>query len=308
MMLTTRGSILRLLMWQWRYVTFFAICATIATVAHHYFVMPWLKLPTLPLAVVGAALGIFVSFRTNSAYDRWWEGRKLWGRLINSSRMLASQALTFARDGGAPDARAVEIVRRHVAYVHTLRILLREQKLVADSELERLTKVGGVPELDDIAALARQSNPTHALLHRQMEQLVEISEDGKMDAFRLQAATETLRQLLDIQGGCERIKKTPLPRGYGFIASRLILMYAILLPFALVADLGWLTIPISVFVLLAFALISEAGRVIEDPFSTFWNGLPLQALSMTIEVNLRERLGDEGLPKIPGPDARGVLM
>ncbi|MCA9619570.1 MAG: hypothetical protein KC731_11110, partial [Myxococcales bacterium] len=108
--------------------------------------------------------------------------------------------------------------------------------------------------------------------------------------------------------GCERIKKTPLPRGYAFIAERLIMAFSFLFPLATVAELGWFVIPVSVLVCLAFTLISEAGRVLEDPFSTFWNGLPLMALSRTIEVNLRQRLGETDLPPIPGPDKHGILM
>ncbi len=99
-----------------------------------------------------------------------------------------------------------------------------------------------------------------------------------------------------------------MPRGYGFIADRLILVYGCLFPLALVAHLGILTIPINVLVCLSFALISEAGRVLEDPFTMFWNGLPLSALSTTIELNLRQRLGETELPSMPAPNERGILM
>jgi putative membrane protein len=99
-----------------------------------------------------------------------------------------------------------------------------------------------------------------------------------------------------------------MPRGYGFIAERLIWAYGLLFPFALVEDVGWLVVPINVLVCLSFTLISEAGRVLEDPFTLFWNGLPLQNLSLTIERNLGERLGDAELVEIPGVDGHGILM
>ena len=107
---------------------------------------------------------------------------------------------------------------------------------------------------------------------------------------------------------CERIKKTPLPRGYGFIVEQLIRLFAILLPFVIVEDLHLLTIPITVLVCLAFALISEAGRVLEDPFSLFWNGLPLFAMSRTIENDLLSRMGVDALEPLPTPDENGILM
>jgi putative membrane protein len=99
-----------------------------------------------------------------------------------------------------------------------------------------------------------------------------------------------------------------MPRGYGYFAELLIQMFGVLLPLGLVQDLVWLTIPITVLVCLAFTLISEVGRVLEDPFTTFWPALPLSALSKTIEINLRERLGEEDLPPMPKPDERGILM
>jgi putative membrane protein len=114
--------------------------------------------------------------------------------------------------------------------------------------------------------------------------------------------------LLDAQGGCERIKKTPFPRGYAFISERLVVAFGMLLPFAMVKDLGWVAVPINLLVCGAFALISEAGRVLEDPFTMFYNGLPLAAISTTIELNLRQRLGELDVPAMPVPDARGILM
>ena len=299
MMVSNKGSVVRLLSWQWRNVLLFAACAMVALLLIDVAGQRWLELPVLPLQVIGAALGIFVSFRTNSAYDRWWEGRKLWGKLINVSRMWATQAVMYV--GPADEERAQRMVHRHVAYVHALRRLLRQQDPFEDEHFVR-----ALP--DDPESLQGQSNLTHALLHLQMKDVIELEAQGKLSAFRTQSLDGSVMSLLDVQGGCERIKKTPFPRGYGFIAERLVIAYALLLPFALVHTLGWMAIPANVLVCLSFALISEAGRVLEDPFSLFWNGLPLTNMSLTIERNVRERIGDRDLPEIPGPDASGILM
>jgi len=114
--------------------------------------------------------------------------------------------------------------------------------------------------------------------------------------------------MLAIQGGCERIKKTPMPRGYAFIAERLIIAYGLVFPFGLVFEIGWLAVPVNILVCLSFALISEAGRVLEDPFTLFYNGLPLHQISMMIERNLGERLGDEELVEVPEVNEYGILM
>jgi len=301
MIVSNRGSVLGLLSWQWRNVVLFIATASAVAFVHAH-VWPQAKIPQLPLAVVGGALGIFVAFRTNSAYARWWEGRQLWGRLVNVSRTLCSQALLYLPQEGEGRALAESIVRRHVAYVHALRAVLRAQDVFRDEDFTRTLPAG------ERASLEKESNVNHAVCHRNMADVALAVRRGWIDTNQLLAFDESLRTVLDVQGGCERIKKTPLPRGYAFIAERLIWAFSALFPLATVNDLGWFVVPVSVLVCLAFALISEAGRVLEDPFTMFWNGLPLTALSRTIEVNLRQRLGDVELPAIPGPDAAGVLM
>lgn len=303
-MVSNPGSVARLLKWQQRNVTHYTIAAVVAFLL--WKLQRYTPLPNVfvmnatPIGVVGGAIGIFVSFRTNSAYDRWWEGRKLWGRLINTSRHFATQALHFV--GPKDEALGEKLVRRHIAYVHTLRCLLRKQDPFLDSYVKKYL------EPDELDALRGKSNTTHAILHLNHGDFTVAAETYSIDERRLQQLDESVRHLLDIQGGCERIKKTPLPRGYGFIAETLIRYYSYILPFALVEELHWVAIPISVLVCTSFMLINEAGRVLEDPFSLFWNGLPLMAMSRTIENDLLSRMGVEDLDPVPGPDAQGILM
>lgn len=298
MIVGTTGSVWGLLRWQWKKALFFTATATLVTVLHKFFDIAHVLLPTTPVLVVGGALGIFVSFRTNSAYDRWWEARRLWGQLVNTSRALASQALCYLKDA----ALARAIILRHAAYVHVLRCLLREQEPWVDEHVERLLGA------EDREALRGETSPTHALLHRQLAAVTVVNDRGELDALRLQSFDRSIAALLDVQGGCERIKKTPMPRSYGFIADRLIVAYGALFPLAMTEELGWLMIPVNVLVCIAFALISEVGRVLEDPFTMFWNSLPLTALSLTIENNIRQRLGDRDVPPIPKPVPPGILM
>ncbi|NVB38442.1 hypothetical protein G6O69_11420 [Pseudenhygromyxa sp. WMMC2535] len=304
-----RGSIFNLLGWQWKAVLTFVVASTLVVIGDVFFtdVVSHLLLPVTPVAVVGGAIGIFVSFRTNSAYDRWWEGRKLWGRLINSSRHFCTQVLGYLPAGEAgPSPLQRALIHRHIAYVHALRVILRGHSLGEDADF------GAFVAADEREVLLGESNPTHAMLQRQLEALIAENDGGRLDSLRLQSFDETVRALLDIQGGCERIKKTPFPRSYGFIADRLIAIYGVLLPLGLVGGLEgwntWMVIPMTVLVCLSFTLISEAGRVLEDPFTMFWPALPLSALSKTIEINLRQRLGDADLPAMPRVDARGILM
>lgn len=294
-----RGNLFGLLVWQWRNVLLFILAAAAAAVAHELAGSYFPKISAIPVATMGGAVGIFVSFRTNSAYQRWWEGRQLWGRLINTSRHFATQALVYL--GDRPDeARA--LVRRQIAYAHVLRCRLRDQDPLADTDVLAFLS----PE--EKAALAGESSQGHLLLHLQMEALARLSRERVIEPATLRSFDESVRAFLDVQGGCERIKKTPFPRGYTFISDRLIMAFGLLLPWTLLQDMGLWGVPLSILVCFAFALIGEAGRVLEDPFTMFWPALPLTALSKTIEINLRQRLGETDLPKMPVQNARGVLM
>ena len=304
MMVGTKGSVFGLLKWQWKNTLLFVSSAAVVVALRELVGWDWLDLPALPLGVVGGALGIFVSFRTNSAYDRWWEGRKLWGRMINSSRHWGTQVMSYLKRGrdGEASAHQRALILRHAAYVHVLRCLLRGQDPFEDSDV--------MVHLERDPSLRDETNLTHALLQRQLDDATRFSEEEHFDEFRLSNLDLTIRQLLDIQGGCERIKKTPMPRGYGFIAERLIQYFSVLFPLTIASEIGWWTVPINLLVCMAFALISEAGRVLEDPFTMFFNGLPLMAISRMIEVNLRQRLGEPRaeLPPLLEPDPRGILM
>jgi len=297
MMVTYQPSIAGILVWQWRSALLFTAAGLLAQCAHQYARWTHLTIPTLPVSIVGAAIGIFASFRTNAAYARWWEGRQLWGRLINASRTLGSQAMAWLPED---DARA--LLRGQIAFCHLLRCALRDDDPWADPQVQAATT-------DAVRArLADERNVPYAVAHDLRALATRAADAGRLDPFRLAAIDRTVTDIVDVQGGCERIKRTPFPKGYGYIVDRLIIAFGCLLPFALVKELGWAAVPINLIVCGAFALISEAGRVLEDPFSHFYNGLPLSALATTVEINLRQRMGERDLPPMPKPDERGILM
>lgn len=303
MIIAEGGSIFRLLLWQWRAVLLLAAIGTAVTTLHEFEILRF-KLPALPLGVVGGALGIFVSFRTNNAYSRWWEGRQLWGKLVNSSRHFALQVLSYIQPAEGIELPEVkrQLVLRHAAYVHALRAHLRKQNVLADENVVRLLSEA------EREKLKSEKNIPYAILHEQFATVESLSTRGAIDPYRLQGFDKLINDFLDVQGACERIKNTPMPRSYGFIGERLIWAYATLFPFAIWDDMGWLTIPSNILVCLAFSLIGEVGRVLEDPFNMFYNTVPLSALSTMIEINLRQRLGDKELPEEVKPVPPGVLF
>jgi ion channel-forming bestrophin family protein len=296
-------SVLTLLIWQWRAVVLYAAIATSVVVLDRFTGQPWFEIPSVPLSVLGAAIGIFVSFRTNSCYDRWWEGRRFWGQLVNTSRHFASQVLEYV-ETTRPETRAAQeqIVHRHIAYVHALRATLRGEDPMVDAD------VGRHLDAAELAGLADEPNPNHAILHRQTRAIAKLARAGAIDGWRLQLLDRSIATLLDVQGGCERIKKTPFPQSYGFVATQLIAVFSALLPLGIVASAGWFAIPVTVIVCLGFRLIDEVGDALEDPFTMAPLSLPLNAIATTIDIDLCKRLGERELPETPTADAEGVLM
>ena len=119
----------------------------------------------------------------------------------------------------------------------------------------------------------------------------------KLNNFRMSDCDETIRHLLDIQGGAERIKKTPFPPVYGFVATRLTQLYACILPFCLVDQITFWVIPANLVICMSFQLINEVGRVLENPFTNNWPARPLSAMSLTIERNLRQATVKPNCPR-----------
>ncbi len=298
MMVSNNGSFFGVLRWQWRASLSFLGFGLAAFLVHDVAGFEHAALPAPPATVVGAALGIFASFRVNAAYARWWEGRQLWGRLVNASRMLASQLAAYVEDPGLVRT----LVTRHALYVHALRCQLRDDDPLADGHVTRLLDRLGIGP-DERATLKAQTSMGHALQHRTLGDLAA----AKLDPLRMQSLDQTIGTFLDVQGGCERIKRTPMPRSYGFFVTRLTLIFAALFPFTIVDQVGWLVIPLNLVVCIGFTLISETGRVLEDPFTHFWNSLPITNISVNIERNLRQRLGDDDLPPATTVDEQGIL-
>lgn len=243
-----------------------------------------------PFSLIGLALGIFLGFRNNTSYDRFWEGRKLWGRVVNATRSLTRQTMTLVQ--GEPEFHT-EAVRRIIAYTHALRLHLRDSRDYSDLK----------PFLDaeEIDALTGESNPPIALLHRMGERYRDAFDAGHVHAMHLPVLEASLTELAGVQGGCERIKATPIPFIYNILMHRIVAVYCFTLPFGLVEKVGLFTPVVVALVSYAFFGLDAVGDEIEDPFGEHANDLPLSAITRMIEVNLRQRLGETDLPPLLKP-------
>ncbi|MEE7545895.1 hypothetical protein HF319_01480 [Xanthomonas sp. Kuri4-1] len=198
-----------------------------------FFGWHWLSIEALPLAQLGSALTIFLAFRANAAYGRWWEARQLWGSLVNTSRAIARQALT-ALDVDPADARQTalreSLVVHQVAFVHALRCHLRRQ-----NPFPELTGLLGEARAD---ALRGYANVPNALTLRLGQLLQQARALGMLDSLRWSALDGNLTTLANLQGACERIKNTPLPRQFSSLPRALVNLYCWLVPLGLIAGMG----------------------------------------------------------------------
>jgi putative membrane protein len=261
------------------------------------------KLPftPVPFQIAGVALAIFLGFRNNSAYDRWWEGRKLWGGIVNASRSLTRQLTTLlhardAADGEALKALQKKLVYRHLAWLTALRQVLRNEPV---SGLEKLL------EQADLEALGAQKNVPAWLLQRNGEDLAAAARRGWLTEFQLEMIDRSLTELTALQGGCERIKSTPIPTAYRVFTHRFTRVYITFLPLGLIEHMELGALPVVLALSLAFLVLETLGRLLEDPFTLTPNGLALSAITRTIEVNVRQQLGETDVPPLLTPESRG---
>jgi putative membrane protein len=286
----------------WPLLGLFAYSIVVSLLIRGEYVTAFVSLPDLPLSLMGAALGIFLGFRTNSAYDRWWEARSLWGQLVNQSRSLARQAIAFTETH--PDRSGVDhwvrlLLHTHVAYIHALRRHLRREDVLA--------AVRPLLTGEEWQSLNGASNIPFALLRRLGSLVAEGAGKNYIDGFQWQRMDETLSGLTDAQGGCERIKNTPLPRQYDLFPEFFTFVYCALLPLGLVGRMGLATAPIVVLIAFVFLATNRIGRNIENPFEGLPNDIPMTALSVSIERDLRQALNEPAYPA-PVNAEHGVLM
>ncbi|MGI4733548.1 MAG: bestrophin family protein [Janthinobacterium lividum] len=255
--------------------------------------LPTYKVPltAAPFTLFGVTLAIFLSFYNNASYDRFWEGRKLWGALLNTTRSLARQALTLGGyPSGAPEVR--QFVRLLIAFVYALKHQLRGTDAAPD--LVRLLP----------APLAQAVQAGH---FRPMLLLLELGRwvppgTAPADLTRQLAFDHHFNQLADIVGGCERLANTPIPYTYRVMLHRTVYFYCFLLPFGLVDSTGWATPLIVVFVGYTFMALDAIMRDIEEPFGLGLNALALNLMSHTIEATLLEMAGEPAPAPLLRPD------
>ncbi len=291
MLFVWRGSVLHTILLP---LTVILLLSIAAVWGYQRGITQGLHLNPAPFSLIGVALAIFVSFRNNASYDRYWEARKLWGELLIRARNLVRQAVTLpGLPPSHPEVRAV--VDLLCAFPYTLKHQLRQTNAAAD--LQRLLPPDLVADI-----MARDYQPVHVLRLLSLR-LVAWHREGRLSDILFDSCQRHVDGLSAALGGCERIATTPIPYAYNLLLHRTVYFYSALLPFGLVGSIGVATPVISVFIAYTFMALDALASELEDPFGDEANDLPLEALSITIERSVRETADALSLPTPALPDA-----
>lgn len=307
-------SVWRALLTDWPALLYFSALSVLAEFVNHYWPLKHTALPELPLSVLITAMSIFLAFQINQCYERWWEARRLWGQLINLSRSFGRQVTTLltakriAEISDATEAERLqrELVYRQIAYANALRITLRSGGKLSDEDWQCLA--GWLGE-DEIADLHRARNAPTRLIQNHGKRLAALIGKDWAEQQILVQFDDSLNQLYDVQGGMERIKRTAFPDRFRFHTHLFVWLVATLIPFSLIPTERFdiIAIATETFLAFVFVTIERLGTELRDPFENRVNDIPMSALCRTIEIDLRQQLGETEVPP-PLEPVKGVLM
>jgi putative membrane protein len=236
------------------------------------------KNATIVHSLVGFVLSMLLVFRTNTAYDRWWEGRRVWGSIINNSRGLAMKLSGIVNDP---------------ATHQRLRALITNEVMAMKWQLRQGFNDGDFEDTDryQMAEFKRKKHLPSAILQAIYCEVEALRSEGKITGEQMLFLGPELQSFADNMGACERIQKTPIPYAYSLFLKKVIFLYIFTMPIGFVPEFGYWTIAIIPLVFYAFAGIEVIAEEIEDPFGQDANDLPLNRLSNNIKENLMEILG-----------------
>lgn len=285
----TRGSIVPEIVGQ---ILMMAVVAVAVVAAHRIWPSTVPTFGGAPFALVGIALSIFLGFRNNACYDRWWEARRQWGEMIAVARNLARQTLVL---GNTPDEPArARILHLQIAFARSLARSLRTSAGDVSGVAAHLAAA-------DLAAVEASRNRPDAILRLMGRELAGLRARGAISDILFQTLDQNVTRLALVQAACERIHNTPVPFAYTLLLHRTAYIFCLLMPFGFADTLGWGTPFAAALTAYAFFGLDALSVHLEAPFEDNPNGLALVAMSETIEINLREAMGDTDVPPLPQP-------
>ncbi|SDK73850.1 putative membrane protein [Methylophilus rhizosphaerae] len=246
-----------------------------------------------PFALLGITLSIFLAFRNNACYERWWEARKIWGDFVLTARNLARVSQLLDYEAGVISKERRVLLECNIAYAQALLVQLRP--VTSTYKIKAL-----LPE-SLFQAFSKSSNPPEVILREMQRVLVQALRDQRIDTIQFKMLDELVQELAHIQAACERIQNTPIPFGYTLLLHRTAYTFCFLLPFCFANTLGWATPFVTALAAYTLFGLDALGNELEEPFSMGANALPISALADVIEIDMREALNDAPIPPMPTP-------
>lgn len=270
------------------YVLAVSLLVLVVTEKFHH-VIPEMPL-TIP-AFIGTAISVLLSFKLSQSYDRWWEARKVWGAIVNDSRSLLLQLKGFISSN---DETIKAIACRQMAWCYCLGNSLRG--------LDPLLNLENYISADEINGIRERANKALGLLQYHTSDIKALKEKGQIELFAQIQLDNTLVRLCDSQGKAERIKSTVFPVTYRIFLHSIIYLFVVTLSISLNNVAGYFEIPLLVLISSAFFLLEKTATHMQDPFENRPTDTAVTAIARTIEINLKEILGDENIPKPITPE------
>ncbi len=256
-------------------------------ITHHYQNGFNIDIPIAIPTIIGTIISLLLAFKSNQAYDRWWEARIVWGAIVNDSRTLVRQMIAFYED---PDfsVKASEFkerfAKRQAAWCYGLSQSLRGK--------DPLKAIKSLLTDEEFRFVKNHKHVPNAILMLHAKDLKQTNNEGKINAYQQVEIDKTLTRLCDSMGKCERIKNTVFPTTYSMYIRFTLCLFIMLLPFGLADFLGWLQIPLVTTIAAAFFLIEKMAIHLQDPFENRPTDTPMVTISSTIEKNLLQMVNE----------------
>lgn len=277
-----------------------SIYATTIAILYNTFHYTRITIPISVPMVLGTVLSLLLGFRSNQAYDRWWEARIIWGAIVNDSRTLARQMLTFVKsDYDTADAEQFKkrFVRRQMAWCYSLTGALRG---------ERPANLKNYIIEEESKHICRYTNTPNALLELHGKDISYALTMGWINEYQQVELDKTLTRLCDSMGKCERIKNTVFPSTYSLYIHFALNLFIILLPFGLIEFFSYLAIPMVIAIAASFMLIEKMAIHLQDPFENKPTDTPMTTISKNIERDLKQMLKDYSIKEEAEISSNGV--
>ena len=313
------------IVWTRRTIYWLLLLGVIPTVLYQGLGFKWLAIPWTVVALLGTATAFIVGFKNTQTYNRTWEARQIWGAILNSSRSWGFMCRDYISDN---PQKTKELTYRHFAWLTALRSQMRDGRAwengnkpynreyrkffkIPEQETTLEVELAKYISPEELKYILTTKNRAAQLMSLQSKTLKELADDGFIDNFRFVEMGKMIREFFDHQGKSERIKNFPYPRQFATINAFFIKLFCFLLPFGMLKEFDklnesmegimkgnmvWMVIPFSVLISWVYTSLEQVGESTENPFEGSANDVPISQMSRTIEIDLREMIGETDLP------------